>query len=775
MEPAEPLANPGALPEDLSQFFGRVHEVRNAKRLFSRTRLVTLTGVGGVGKTRIAIQLGRELRSSFPDGVCFVPLADLRDPALLGQTIAAALGMRDTARQGPDEALTRYLSTQHKLLVLDNCEHLLAAAAQLCAKLLASCRELSILATSREPIGVDGENTSVVLPLAVPDPSVSLAGLTQYDAVTMFVDRATAAVPSFKLTSANYRAVAALCHTLEGLPLALELAAVRLRALPVEELVARISDRHDLLEGSRGAPERQRDLRALMSWSYDLCTPEEQRLWMRLAVFSGGIELAAAEDICSDERLPRGAVLRPLTSLVEKSILMREDHGGRARYRLLEIVRQFGLQKLREHGGTGQWRRRHRDWYLHLVDRTVTDWSAASQTEQLDRMRADHANLRAALEFCVEEPGEVLDGLRMASSLYSYWLMRGLLSEGQLWIDRMLAIATEPGPARSRGLFVGASLATLRGDLAAGSRMLAEASEIAQRLGDQESLAYVVQGRGLVALYADEIEAAFALFQESLRLFEHVGDHTGAAFTTFLYGVAAMLRGDSVHVALAHARCRELTEAKGEGWIWSSSLWVTAVDAWRQGEPDRAAELLRSALRLKRPLDDHLGIVECIEALAWVDATNRNRERSATLLGAAERIWRGMGMTASTLPGFDRFHSESKRVARAIGERPFEAAYRAGQQMTFGEAVDCALGEPTPYRPLADHVDARARLTRRELEVAGLIAQGRNNREIAEGLVLSRRTVEAHVQHLLAKLGFTSRRQIASWVAERQAGGEHGR
>jgi DNA-binding CsgD family transcriptional regulator len=351
--------------------------------------------------------------------------------------------------------------------------------------------------------------------------------------------------------------------------------------------------------------------------------------------------------------------------------------------------------------------------------------------------------------------------------------MRGLLSEGQLWIDRMLSLVSEPGRARTRGLFVGASLATLRGDVATGARMITEAAQIAQRLGDQESLAYVVQGRGLVALYADEIEDSFTLFQESLRFFEAIGDDTGAAFTSFLYGVSAMLRGDSVHVALAHERCRELTEAKGEAWIWSSSLWVTAVDAWRQGEPDRSADLLRTALRLKRPLDDHLGIVECIETLAWVNATNHNRERAATLLGAAERIWRGMGITASTLPGFDRFHSESKRVARAIGERPFQAAYRVGQRMTFGEAIDCALETSIPYRPVADQTDARARLTRRELEIAGLIAQGLSNRDIAEGLVLSPRTVEAHVQHLLAKLGFTSRRQVASWVAEQQTGQEH--
>src|SRR5882757_2775015 len=302
---------PGRLPQEVTSFVGRKREIATAKRLFGLTRLVTLTGVGGVGKTRLAIQLARQLARTFDDGVCYVSLAELRDPSLLGQTVATSLGLHRVSGQEPVDILIEHLADRRMVVVLDNCEHLLAFCADLAAALLEGCPEIRVLATSREPLGITGESTLPVPPLSVPpvEDTSNVAALAQYEAIGLFLDRAGSALPGFELTERNQSAITELCHHLDGLPLALELAAVRLRALSLEQIVARLTDRSDLLCAGKGAPARQRTLGALMGWSFDLCTPDEQLLWMRLSVFSGGIELEAAEGVCVDDRITRNDVL----------------------------------------------------------------------------------------------------------------------------------------------------------------------------------------------------------------------------------------------------------------------------------------------------------------------------------------------------------------------------------------------------------------------------------------------------------------------------------
>ncbi|MCV7229209.1 ATP-binding protein [Mycolicibacterium komossense] len=755
------------LPAEANRFVGRSRELKLLTKLLTRVRLVTLTGVGGTGKTRLALQVARRLRGEFPDGITYIGLGDLQDGELVGQLVADALGLRGAVRRWTAEALAEHLGDSRGLLVFDNCEQVVGACAELIDVLLSSCPALTVLATSREPFAVAGESTFPVLPMEVPGSDCPLDAFAQFDAVGLFVERAQAVVPSFELREQNYESVAELCRMLDGLPLALELAAVRLRALSLQQIAELVAARPELLDvGRRGGPARQRTLSASMGWSYDLCSAPEQLLWTRMSVFSGGVELQAAEGICSDEQLSPAEVLPLLTSLVDKSILIREERGGRVRYRLLQIVRQFGLAVLgADADEVGRWRRRHRDWYLDLVDRTLSDWRPAGQADRLGMLKDDVANLRAALEFCLDNPGESAAGLRMASSLYHYWLLTGLLGEGAYWIDRMLAVSAESGPERIRGLYAAASLSALRGDVTSADRMLDEASSLCDLLGDDAGRAYTMQGRGLMALVVDDTEQASKLLADAMRQFESVDDNAAAAFTTVLYGIVSMLRGESDQVAAAHQRCQAMTVPYGESWIWSFSLWVSGMDAWNRGDLTDAIELLNTALRLKRPLDDHLGIAECLEGIAWVTATSGELRRAAVLQGAADSLWHGMGMSAGTVPGFHRHREESVKLAQRMGKRPFEAACREGRTMSLDESIAFALRESAPSGCAGD----AAKPTKREREIAQLVALGRSNQDIADELVLSRRTVEAHVQHLLAKLGFSSRSQVAAWIAYQNA------
>jgi serine/threonine-protein kinase PknK len=753
------------LPAEATRFVGRSNELKQLVRLVTRERLVTLTGVGGAGKTRLAIQAANRVRGSFPDGITYVSLADLHDEELLCELVGDALGFRGSVHRWNADTLVKYLADSHRLLVLDNCEHMVGACAQLIDALLIACPRVSILATSREPIAVVGENVFPTLPLEVPTADCPFEGFGQYDAVRLFVERAVSVLPTFKLTEANHQAVAELCRMLDGIPLAVELAAVRLRALSLEQLVQLLGARPDLLDsGRRGGPARQRTLSASMSWSYDSCSVAEQLLWGRVSVFSGGVELTAAEGICADERIPSDQILPLLTSLVDKSILIREEDRGRVRYRLLETIRQFGLNKLGDDAADlTEWRRRHRDWYLAVVNRAMLDWTTPGLPEGQELLRADIANLRGALDFCLSEPGEAAAGLRMASALYQYWLMSGLLAEGSYWTERLLAAVPESGPVRIRGLYAAASLCILRRELDSAAGMLDEADQMTD--AGATGRAYIVQGHGLLALMRDDTEQAATLLEQALGQLEAADDRSGAAITLVLYAIVSMLRGESDRVAEAHRRCRELTVPFGETWAWSSSLWAAGMDAWNRGDLAEASELLRAALDLKRPLRDHIGIAEAIEGIAWVAASDGKLERAAVLLGAADRIWHGMGMSADTVPGFHRHREDSAKLARRLGERPFQAAHRRGNQLTLDESVAFALEESVP----SDGPEGIAKPTKRERQIAELIALGHSNQDIADELVLSRRTVEAHVQHLLAKLGFNTRTQVAAWVAHQNA------
>jgi len=586
----------GYLPAELTSFVGRRGELAEVKRLLAGSRLVTLTGIGGVGKTRLALRAAAGLRRAFRDGVWLVQLDQLRDQALVAQAVAVALGLQDRADYAPAASLAEYLAGRQLLLVLDNCEHLVDAAAKLADLLLRAAAGLRVLATSRESLNITGETVA---------------------------------------------AVAGICRRLEGLPLAIELAAARVAVLSPEQIDARLGDRLGLLtRGGRTRPARQQTLRASIEWSYELCSPAERLLWARLSVFNGGCELDAAEGICADHRLAAGEVLDLLAALAGKSILIAAHRKGGVRYRLPETLREFGQERLQESGEYTALRRRHRDWHEQLARKVDTDWLSPQIADWTTRLHREHCNVNAAQDFCQAEPGEDEAGLRIALHvwLFYYW-NAGHVSEGRYRLGQALARAREPTARRAQGLLLASFLAAVSGDRGAVQPLL------------------------------------------------------------------------------------------------------------QQGT-----------------------------SLAWIAASRQQYERAAVLLGAATGLLQFMGTTLDGNQHVAGYHRDCERQARqALGEAAFQAAYHRGLELPAEDVLAYALQQPPekpPQKPSAPAVSEGAPLTPRERQVARLIAGGRSNKNIAAQLVISQRTAENHVGHILAKLGFTSRAQVAAWVAASQPDGE---
>ncbi|MFJ6686900.1 ATP-binding protein, partial [Streptomyces werraensis] len=516
MTKAEPRQG-GGLPAELTTFVGRREERAEARRLLSQTRLLTLTGPGGVGKTRLAMRVASDARRAFASGVCFVPLAALQDETLLANTIAAALGVNDQSGRPPIIGLTQLLADQHVLLVLDNCEHLLQNCALLAGKLLGAAPNLRILATSRQALGTEGEVVFAVPPLRQGTEKPTPHDM-ESEAVRLFVQRAAAAMRGFSLTDENRSAVNDICRRLDGIPLAIELAAVRLRVLSVTELLERLDDRFAVLTtGSRAALPRQQTLRATIDWSYELCSPQERVAWTRLSVFSGGFDLDAAEQVVAGDEVGTGDVFDLVAGLVEKSVITRQaSAGARARYSILETLRQYGLERLEQSQQEAAIRTRHRDYYHAMTARARAEWFSPLQVSWHHRLAGELANLRTALDFSLVQ-GDQDHATEIASNLGDYWMALNL-REGNHWLTRVLA-ATQgrATPVRTRALWVGAWMATLEGDTEAAIVRLNEAHTLARRTGDREAVAHVDQVTGIVSLYRGEAQRADALLRSALR------------------------------------------------------------------------------------------------------------------------------------------------------------------------------------------------------------------------------------------------------------------
>lgn len=759
----------GNLPVAITSFVGRRRELAEAKRLLSVTSLLTLTGPGGVGKTRLARQVAVAVERAFPDGAWFVDLASLSDPALVARTVSDVLGVRDQPARSALESLRDYVADRQLLLVLDNCEHLLDACALLADRLLSTAAGLRILTTSRHALRVGGEQVLPVPPLSVPgeDDLTADAAAVRFEAMTLFADRAAEVDPDFMITTENRCTVARLCRRLDGIPLAIELAAVRLRALSVHDVLERLDDRFRLLTGgSRAALPRQHTLRATIDWSYQLCSEQEKTLWARLSVFAGSCDLEGAEAVCAGEQIAAADVVDLMASLVDQSILLCEQRGARPRYRMLDTIRQYGSERLVSSGEQAALRRRHQAYFLDMTARANAQWFSPAQLDWYERLGLERANMQAALDFCLATPAGAPLAIEMLTQPWTYWLVSGSLDEARHWLDRAIALVPEPNAALGHALAFNGWWAQVQGDTTAGLRMLDESRAIGARLGDRAVLARASSFTGRV----QGDEQGMVLLREALAYYREHNQLDDVWVCLYYLSQAETLLDGADRVSGFNEECLAMAKAHGAQAHLSYGMWVASLGAWIRGDMRRAHTLILETLELKRPYNDLFGTARCFEMLAWANAAEGASERAVRLLGAAAMLWRRNGTSAPklgiSLPDFKQIAGFQQlceqRLRAALGPAAFKAAFDDGFRFTVEQAFDYALCnkvEPVPAASRAEPV-----LTPRQLEVAKLIADGMSNKDIAGCLVISQRTAEAHVEHILTKLDFDRRAQIAAWI-----------
>ncbi len=738
-------------------------------RLLGTARLVTLTGSAGVGKTRLALRIGARVARSFSDGVWLVELAELADPALVEHTIAQTLQVPEDEGRAPAELLARYLQDRNLLLVLDNCEHLVPACAELAHRLLSASSGLCILATSRQLLRVAGEQVYPVGPLPVRIPE---AGNGRYaPAVELFVRRAEAVAAGFVLTPDNAAHVVDICARLDGNPLAIELAAVRLRALSVVQLAARLDDRLRILSGARQVrPAHQRTLRTAVDWSYQLCEPAEQTTWARVSVFAGGFDLESAEAVCSGEGIAPAQLLDLLDGLASKSILGCDRAGPVRRYRLLDTLRRYGLEKLRAAGDEARVRHAHARHYLHLAEQGEREWFGPRQAHWLRWAGEEHDNLRAALDFLLGA-GDDEAALRLATALWFDWMTTARPLEGQLWLGRALSRPGDGNSTRVRGLWAASLAAAMVGDVAAERRLVEEARVLVQGLDDPLAAARILGRRAGLAVQCQDFDRVEGLARDALAGFAAAGRPEDPNAVLVLVSLAAgrLARADPSGAVAACGQAEVICRARQDRSLLGLVLVFLAWAEWAAGSYSDADRHGRQAVTLAQATAARNFAVQALQVLAWVAVERAEHERAATLLGASDAMVRRFGLRPyDRAPYFAPAHREYEERARvALGPARFHHAVQrladAGVEQVLAYAVGQApaAAAAAPGRSPA----AVAGLTSREYEVAELVGQGLRNKDIARKLMISPRTVESHVERVLAKLGFTKRAQVATWIA----------
>jgi predicted ATPase/DNA-binding CsgD family transcriptional regulator len=774
------LASPAHnLPLPLTSLIGREHELASVSRLLrGHMRLLTLVGPPGVGKTRLAVAAANMLRAEFAHGVSFVDLTPIPDASMVLPTIARALGLRPLADQPPARELVQFLASKRILLVLDNFEHVIRAALPI-TELLQATQYVKLLVTSRERLNASGEHLFPVPPLALP-PVLADHGaprtlavlhpeqISAYHAVQLFVQRAAALQPDFALKPENALLVAGICCRLDGLPLALELAAARVRHISLQNIYDRLEKRLPILTGgAHDLPTRQRTLRTAIQWSYDLLESSERRLFVRLAVFRGGCSLEAVEAVCAKE-LPVGA-LDGLTSLVDKSLVQqKETAGGEARFSLLDMIREFAHEHLAASGELETIRHSHAAYYAELADRAEPELRLTNQKDWFYLLETEIANMRAALEWSLER-GDVTAASRVISGTYLYWIVYGRQDEGIHWAQLLLARINDVAPEHHVRLLRSAVLLlAYRGREAA--RQLARRAVAAARAdGDKRELGWCLWALSTTLPSDEEAEA---VCQEAMVLLRDVADQPGLGLVYNSIGEHARLSGDHARARSAYERSLAIAKATGDArrqyYVWYNLAFV----AQREGDHHEAIRALRRSLVLCQELGVPTDVVQELLALAGSLGALGEPLRAARLFGAAQAYLQSSGTLID--PSDQPEHDRNMALVRAqLGEAAFDAAWAAGQAMTFEQAVAYAqtafevnglAGSPSQH---TGEFHAASDLTRREREVALRVAEGKSNRAIAEELVITERTVEGHVSNILAKRGFRSRAQIAAWVAGR--------
>ncbi|MEV8637288.1 LuxR C-terminal-related transcriptional regulator [Streptosporangium sp. NPDC051023] len=765
----------GELPMETTSFVGRKEEVRQVRRLLQVSRLVTVTGVAGIGKTRVAVRAAYGVLGTFADGVKFVELAGVSDPGRLEQAVAHALELVDMSVRPDTEVLVEHLRDRQVLLVLDTCEHLVDACAKLAQTLLESSPRLRILATSRQSLGVPGEHIVALPPMTLPGPRAvkSVGALSRCDSVALFLERVAAVNPDYALTRENAEEIAEICTRLDGIPLAIELVAVRMRAFTLGRVRDLLDDRLWLLSG-RMTASRHPTVGATVDWSHDLCTPDERLLWSRLPVFVSEFDAAAAEGVCADEVLPADRILPTLLGLVDKSIVIPVKRDAGTVYRLLDIIREYGAAKLAETGDEEWLRRRHLRYHFEFALRGKESGRHGDQVEMWSRVRRQWPNIRAALDLCVEDPDLRETGLMMAAGLWYLWVACGMLREGRDQLERLLARPMPGSQAWSWGLLTLVYIANARGDLEQ-ARLLLERCRSHSPPGtpgtELVELVQLKMSGTLASVEGDPrgAERMLGAVIDRLRPNRELPEVLLPAMVEL--GTGLVLAGESEAAGKIFLECRLLCDALGEAWVNAHADYGLGLVARAEGDAARVVLHTRDSLQVKRHFSDTMGVVSCLELLACAAADEGDLARAGRLFAAAraERLDKGL-----LEQGYPVMIEESARCAELVTHglpaKEAEQVAREGAALGLERAIGYALGEEA-VEGFAVRRDSRwAPLTRREREVAELVAEGLTNRQIAHRLVVVQRTVDSHVEHILAKLGFSARTQIAAWVTRRRRG-----
>jgi predicted ATPase len=678
----------------LTSFIRREQEKAEVRRLLSSARLITLTGAGGAGKTRLALQVAAEVLDDFPEGVWLAELAALTDPSLVPKAVASALDVPEQPGRDMTETLADALRQKALLLVLDNCEHLLTACADLAATLLRACPQSHIIATSREALGVPGETLWRVPSLSLPEDFRHLPrveDLVFYDAVRLFVERAVATAPAFTVTNENAPAVAKVCKRLDGIPLAIELAAARVKVLAVEQIATRLDDRFRLLTaGSRMVLARHQTLRAAIDWSENLLAEPERALLRRLAVFAGGWTFEAAEAVCAGGAVEATTILDLLTSLVDKSLVLAETQPGEARYRLLETVRQYGWERLNESNEAAVVQGRHRDWYLVFAERAHPKLQGNEQDVWLDRLETEHDNLRAALASSTMA-GNVEAGLRLVAALRWFWYINGHWTEGRRWSEEALSAGEGAEPSILIRAVAGAAMfAMMQGDTKIQREWLEKERILSKRLEDKETHIIVRVQMGSLALDLGEVERGVRLLEEALALGRGFGNKWGLAMILTQLADAVRIQGDHGRASTLYQEAIKLLDELGDKWRLSVVLRSMGIVSLRVHDCQRAASLYADSLRVRAPAKNKWVVFQSLEGLACVALVRGQYKRAAILFGAAKPIQEALRSKRDSDYQVEVDQSLD-HTRTSLGENAFAAAFDEGRAMTLEQAIEYAL------------------------------------------------------------------------------------
>ena len=810
---------PRLLPAEVTSFVGRTAELDAIAALLSTARLVTLTGTAGVGKTRLALRAAVAAVDRYPDGIRVVELSGVHDPNLFG-AVAVGLGLPDQAVGGQRATVLAHLRDRRLLLILDTCDRHLHACAALATAVLSAAPGVTLLATSRQPLGAPGEHVLPVAPLPV-----------ETDAVQLFEERAAAVIRGFSLSAANLADVLRLCARLDGVPLAIELAAVRLRALPLPDLADAVSAGLGLANGGRsdGSPRPQTPLAVAelgnaVGWSHGLCTPAEQALWSRLSVFGGSFDAAAAEAVCADAELPAEKIVHALVGLVEKSVVIREDDGsgagesgsresgsrepgsrepggrepgaGGTRYRLPATLREFGAERLAAEGSRSRFLGRLTERYLEMARYFDEHFLDDDQADRYLALRRDRLNIQTALAYALDEgdtgsgEGGISEGRAAAAArwrrgaelavrLHGYWQISGGHAEGSRWLDKVLRLF--PGPCRERAWALGVRgrLATFAGDTGSAIADIRESIRLADEIGEPAAGARGYFYLNLALAFGGQHAEALRAGERARVRLTACGQRAGLVCLQPQLAHLHQLSGDvTTAIKCCERGAAMLGASSKERWV-SGYLNLICGFALFQlpGREAESADAIRRALAAKHELGDLVGTAYALEALGWLAARDERFERAAGLLGAADELWHRTTSRLGNIAVMEETHlSTVERAKAALGPQRYAAAHRRGAAQPLDavvrHAVDGADPGPADGGPgggLASRASADL-LTRREREVAGLVASGLSNKQIATRLFISKRTVDAHVEHIFSKLELSSRVQLTVWMQNQLPG-----